>query len=84
MSVCTSIVLLTERARPQLILLRLTVDLLKRLSKTNNAEFNGRVLMWLAYVLPLSERSGKPALLPHAGPLIVTLRREPEERVEHC
>lgn len=42
----------------QLILLRLTVDLLKRLSKTNNAVFNGRVLMWLAYVLPLSERSG--------------------------
>ena len=42
----------------QLILLRLTVDLLKRLSKTNNAVFNGRVLMWLAFVLPLSERSG--------------------------
>ncbi len=41
-----------------LTLLRLCNELLRRLSKTKNAVFSGRILMYLATVYPLSERSG--------------------------
>lgn len=40
------------------LLLKVCTDLLKRLSKTNNAEFCGRILVFLAFVFPLSDRSG--------------------------
>jgi THO complex subunit 1 len=48
----------TEKGRGRNLLLKVCTDLLKRLSKTNNAEFCGRILIFLAYVFPLSDRSG--------------------------
>eukprot|EP00026_Physarum_polycephalum_P001811 Phypoly_transcript_01814.p1 GENE.Phypoly_transcript_01814~~Phypoly_transcript_01814.p1 ORF type:complete len:641 (-),score=169.30 Phypoly_transcript_01814:60-1982(-) len=47
-----------EKTTARNILLRVCTTLLKRLSKTNNAEFCGRILIFLAYVFPLSDRSG--------------------------
>lgn len=47
-----------EKTTARSVLLRVCTTLLKRLSKTNNAEFCGRILIFLAYVFPLSDRSG--------------------------
>src|SRR5688572_4744395 len=41
-----------------LVLLRLCNDLLRRLSRTQNTVYSGRILMFLSTVYPLSERSG--------------------------
>ncbi|KAI1315033.1 hypothetical protein EDD11_001372 [Mortierella claussenii] len=41
-----------------LVLLRLSNDLLRRLSKAKNTVFSGRILMLLASVFPIAERSG--------------------------
>lgn len=42
----------------KLVFLRACNELLRRLSKTKNTNFCGRILMLMAYLLPLSERSG--------------------------
>eukprot|EP00941_MAST-03F_sp_MAST-3F-sp1_P000576 g576.t1 len=47
-----------RNTKSKLALLRLSNALLRRFSKTNDTEFVGRVLMFLAYICPLSERSG--------------------------
>lgn len=47
-----------ECTRAKLTLIRTCNELLRRLSKSKNTNFCGRILMLLAYVLPLSERSG--------------------------
>ena len=44
--------------RAKLTFLRMCTDLARRLSKSKNTNFCGRILMYMAYVLPLSERSG--------------------------
>lgn len=41
-----------------LALLRLSNELLRRLSKTTHTAFGGRIRMFLANAFPLSERSG--------------------------
>merc|ERR1712130_424873 len=43
----------------QLAFLRICNGLLRRLSKTNNATFCGKVLMLMAYVFPLDDPSGQ-------------------------
>lgn len=50
--------LVLRSSNAKLVLLRTCNDLLRRLSKTKNTNFCGRILMLLAYTLPLSERSG--------------------------
>eukprot|EP00946_MAST-07B_sp_MAST-7B-sp1_P002536 g2536.t1 len=47
-----------RNTRSKLALLRIANNLLRRLSHKNDTEFCGRVVMFLAYVYPLSERSG--------------------------
>ncbi|KAI9015595.1 THO complex subunit 1 transcription elongation factor-domain-containing protein [Hyaloraphidium curvatum] len=53
---------LTESMQPNkgkgLTLLRLCNELLRRLSRTQNTVYSGRILMYLSTVYPLSERSG--------------------------
>lgn len=44
--------------RAKLTLLRMCNELLRRLSKSKNTNFCGRVLLMMAYALPISERSG--------------------------
>lgn len=44
-------------ARGKLVMLRTCNQLLRRLSKANDVEFCGRILMFLAHFFPLSERS---------------------------
>ena len=44
--------------RAKLTFIRTCNELLRRLSKSMNTNFYGRVLMLMAYMLPLSERSG--------------------------
>lgn len=44
-------------SRASLCLLKLSNSLLRRLSKSNNTEFCGRILVFLAYTFPLGERS---------------------------
>jgi THO complex subunit 1 len=53
-----------------LILLRICNELLRRLSKTKNAMFGGRILMYLANIFPLGERSGKYMALDWLVPLL--------------
>lgn len=47
-----------RNTKSKLALLRIANSLLRRLSNTQNTVFCGRILMFLAYVYPLSERSG--------------------------
>lgn len=51
-------VLLERATRAKLTLLRTTNELLRRLSKSKNTNFCGRILLLMAYVLPLAEKSG--------------------------
>ena len=44
--------------RCKLTLIRSCNELLRRLSKSKNTNFRGRVLMFMAYTFPLAERSG--------------------------
>ena len=44
--------------RAKLALIRSCNELLRRLSKSKNTNFRGRVLMFMAYTFPLAERSG--------------------------
>ena len=44
--------------RCKLTLIRSCNELLRRLSKSKNTNFRGRVLMFMAYTFPLGERSG--------------------------
>jgi len=44
--------------KSKLTILRTCNELLRRLSKSKNTNFRGRVLMFMAYTFPLSERSG--------------------------
>jgi len=46
------------RMRAKLTFIRTCIALLRRLSKSKNTNFCGRVLLLVAYTLPLSERSG--------------------------
>lgn len=48
----------TSSNNAKLALLRTSIDLLRRLSQERETEFSGRVLMFLVYGLPISERSG--------------------------
>ena len=47
-----------KNTKSKLALLRISNSLLRRLSQKNDTEFCGRIVMFLAYVYPLSERSG--------------------------
>ena len=47
-----------KSTRAKLTLIRTCNELLRRLSKSKNTNFCGRILMLLSYVLPLSDRSG--------------------------
>jgi THO complex subunit 1 len=47
-----------KHQRCKLTLIRSCNELLRRLSKSKNTNFRGRVLMFLAYAFPLGERSG--------------------------
>ena len=60
-----------------LIILRLCNELLRRLSKTKNTSFCGRILQFLANIYPMSERSG--AVIIAFSPNMS--RRELERRV---
>jgi len=44
--------------RGKLTLIRTSNELLRRLSKSKNTNFCGRILLFMAYVLPLAEKSG--------------------------
>jgi THO complex subunit 1 len=48
----------SRATRAKLTLLRMCNELLRRLSKSKNTNFCGRVLLMMAYALPISERSG--------------------------
>lgn len=50
--------LISKGSNSKLVLLRTCNELLRRLSKQKNTHFCGRILMLMAYLLPLSERSG--------------------------
>ena len=47
-----------KHQRCKLTMLRTCNELLRRLSKSKNTNFRGRVLMFMAYTFPLGERSG--------------------------
>ena len=47
-----------KSTRSKLTLIRTCNELLRRLSKSKNTNFCGRILMLLSYMLPLSDRSG--------------------------
>ena len=47
-----------KHAKGKLTILRTCNELLRRLSKSKNTNFRGRVLMFMAYTFPLAERSG--------------------------
>jgi THO complex subunit 1 len=47
-----------RNTKSKLALLRIANSLLRRLSHNNDTEFCGRIVMFLAYVYPLNERSG--------------------------
>ena len=47
-----------RNTKSKLALLRIANRLLRRLSHNNDTEFCGRIVMFLAYVYPLNERSG--------------------------
>lgn len=47
-----------KHQKSKLTLIRSCNELLRRLSKSKNTNFRGRVLMFMAYTFPLAERSG--------------------------
>ena len=47
-----------KHQRSRLCLIRTCNELLRRLSKSKNTNFRGRVLLFMAYTFPLAERSG--------------------------
>ena len=49
---------ITKNTKSKLALLRISNNLLRRLSHNNDTEFCGRIVMFLAYAYPLNERSG--------------------------
>lgn len=49
-------------------LLRTLSEVRKRLSRTNDLVFAGRILMFMAYSFPLSDKSGTPSVLLHWPP----------------
>jgi len=65
--------------RCKLALLRSCNELLRRLSKSKNTNFRGRVLMFMAYTLPLAERSGVNVTGMSATP---SLEIEPESTAD--
>ena len=63
-------------------LLKTCNELLRRLSKSNDPVSCGRILMFLAYVFPLSDKSGNESLY-HCNGLTLFFRIEHEERIKH-
>ena len=61
--------------RCKLTLIRSCNELLRRLSKSKNTNFRGRVLMFMAYTFPLAERSGVN-LKGVSAPSTVTVEEE--------
>eukprot|EP01132_Coremiostelium_polycephalum_P000594 gene594-740_t len=49
---------LSDKGRKKNLLLKICIELLKRLSRSTNPDSCGRILMFLAYVFPLSDPSG--------------------------
>jgi THO complex subunit 1 len=50
-----------------LIILRTCNELVRRLSKSKDTVFCGRILMWITSVFPLAEKSGRQEILQIDG-----------------
>jgi len=64
--------------RCKLTLIRSCNELLRRLSKSKNTNFRGRVLMFMAYTFPLAERSGVN-LKGVSAPSTVAIEEAPDD-----